>query len=260
MATTPTPIFVATIPFHTKLRPPLSHSFILKCSSHPLNNNNNGGLNNGLLNREQNRAVVNELDNKAAQTVELVNKDNIMQETEAMKMMETINQLESKVSEFAEVQKQQSEAKNINKNKEKLESVKAAIVSAIVGTLASLPVSLTHFTDSYGLTVSTAITVISCVLYGAIYRYIIRRDLDDFHLKTGTAAAFGIVKGMATLDGRSSLGHEDGSFLSHGLSGAVCVSENVIVFLLAAAGLDICYKMGILSPFPLESSVSTTKL
>lgn len=88
--------------------------------------------------------------------------------------------------------------KTVNKNKEKLESVKATFISAIVGTLASLPISLTHFTNSHELTVSTAITVITCALYGATYRYTIRRDFDDFHLKTGTSAAFGIVKGTST--------------------------------------------------------------
>lgn len=88
--------------------------------------------------------------------------------------------------------------KTIYKNKEKMESVKAAFISAIVGTMASLPINFTHVTNTYGLTVSTAITVITCALYGATYRYIIRRDLDDYHLKTGTAAAFGIVKGIST--------------------------------------------------------------
>lgn len=89
-----------------------------------------------------------------------------------------------------------SETKEMKKKKEKLESIKAASISAIVGTLVSLPISLTHVTNTYQLIVSTAITIITCALYGATYRYTIRRDLDDFHLKNGTSAAFGIVKGI----------------------------------------------------------------
>lgn len=96
MATTPTPISAATIPFHSTLKPPLSHSFVVKCSSNPLNIN--GGLKNELLNKGQNRVVVDGLD-KVAQRVEIINEDNQMQETEAMKMMEYINQLETRVSE-----------------------------------------------------------------------------------------------------------------------------------------------------------------
>lgn len=50
--------------------------------------------------------------------------------------------------------------------------------------------------------------------------------------------------GLATLDGQLSLDV---------FSGAVCVSENILIFLFAAAGLDISYKMGIISPFPLTT-------
>nr|XP_043607510.1 uncharacterized protein LOC122579403 [Erigeron canadensis] len=254
MATTPTPISAANTPFHPRLRPPSSPSLVAKFSN-PLYINgiitknskvskSNGVLRNGLLNRYV-------LD-KATQRVESANKELTEIEKQENKTV-YINQLETRVSKIAELEKQQqmTESKTVNINEEKLESIKAASISAVVGTLASLPISLTHFTNSHQLTVSTSIAIITCALYGATYRYTIRKDLNDFHLKNGTSAAFGIVKGVATLEGRPSL---------DAFSGVVCVSENVLIFLLAAAGLDFCYKMGILSPFPLERSVSRTKM
>ncbi|KAD5316840.1 hypothetical protein E3N88_16786 [Mikania micrantha] len=248
MATTHTPISAANIPIHTRLNPlspPSSSSSVVKCS------NRNGDTKTLKTNNNGVGSVVLDGFGKPAQRNESTGIKK--QETEAAKMTESnYHQLQA---EIAQLQKQLSEARAmidedeternpLKKKKEKLESVKAASISAIVGTLASLPFSLTHVTSTYDLTVSTTITIITCALYGATYRYTVRRDLDDFHLKTGTCAAFGIVKGVATLDGQSSL---------DALSGAICVSENVIVFLLAAAGLDICYKMGILSPFPVET-------
>ncbi|KAJ0736682.1 hypothetical protein HanOQP8_Chr06g0207701 [Helianthus annuus] len=240
MATTPTPISSANISFHSgfnPLSPPSSSSFALKC------NKINGitATNTKSLKTSKNGV-------SRVLLLDRFDKPDIKKQ----ESMKNINQLES---EIAGLQKQLLEAKTMmdeaqigeterNPMEEKLESVKAASISAIVGTLASLPFALSHVTNMYDLTVSSAIFIITCALYGATYRYIIRRDLDDAHLKNGTSAAFGIVKGVATLDGQSSL---------DAFSGAICVSENVIIFFIAAAGLDICYKMGILNPFPLET-------
>ncbi|KAJ0565208.1 hypothetical protein HanIR_Chr06g0260061 [Helianthus annuus] len=229
MATTPTPISAANISFHSR--------FTIKC-----NNSLNG------ITDTNTKSLKTSKNGVSSVLLDRFDKPDIKKQ----ESMKNINQLES---EIAGLQKQLLEAKTMmdeaqigeterNPMEEKLESVKAASISAIVGTLASLPFALSHVTNMYDLTVSSAIFIITCALYGATYRYIIRRDLDDVHLKNGTSAAFGIVKGVATLDGQSSL---------DAFSGAICVSENVIIFFIAAAGLDICYKMGILSPFPLET-------
>ena len=90
----------------------------------------------------------------------------------------------------------ETEREAMYKNKERFESVKAASISAIVGTLAALPISLAQVTDTSQLILPSAITFISCALFGVTFRYAVRRDLDNFQLKTGTSAAFGFVKGM----------------------------------------------------------------
>lgn len=90
----------------------------------------------------------------------------------------------------------EKESEEIDKNEERLESIKAALISAIVGTLAGLPISITQVTSSSQLIVPLAINFVSCALFGVTFRYTIRRDLDNVQLKTGTSAAFGLVKGM----------------------------------------------------------------
>lgn len=82
-----------------------------------------------------------------------------------------------------------------SKDEERLQSVKAASVSAVIGTLVELPISLTRVSSNSELILPLAITFISCALFGVTFRYAIRRDLDNFQLKSGTAAAFGFVKG-----------------------------------------------------------------
>lgn len=47
-----------------------------------------------------------------------------------------------------------------------------------------------------------------------------------------------------------------GSFLSHAFDGAVYVSENLLLFAFAAAGLDYCFKTRLLSPFPIKRPTS----
>jgi len=88
------------------------------------------------------------------------------------------------------------ESKEISRDQERLESIKAGFVSALVGTLAGFPISLTQVTSNAQLILPSTITFISCALFGLTFRYAVRRDLDNFQLKTGTAAAFGIVKGI----------------------------------------------------------------
>ncbi|RVW91618.1 hypothetical protein CK203_024215 [Vitis vinifera] len=137
----------------------------------------------------------------------------------------------------------ETESKEIKKEEERLESVKAALVSAIVGTFAGLPIFLTQVTSSSQLLLPLAINFVSCALFGITFRYTIRRDLDNIQLKTGTSAAFGFVKGLATLGGGSPLELDAGSFLSHAFDGVLYVSENLFIFVFAAVGLDFCFKM-----------------
>lgn len=72
----------------------------------------------------------------------------------------------------------------------------AAAVSAIAGTFASLPFTLAVDGGlSLGALLSQAGILVSCALFGVTYRYAVRRDLGNLQLKSGVAAAFGLVRG-----------------------------------------------------------------
>ena len=45
-------------------------------------------------------------------------------------------------------------------------------------------------------------------------------------------------------------------FLSHAFDGAVYVSENLFLFVFAFVGLDYCFKMKLLSHFPIKKPIS----
>nr|GMD10409.1 RNA uridylyltransferase [Ipomoea batatas] len=214
-----------------------------------------------LLTREENRVLFDGLE-QATRRVELAKKELAeieRQEVEAKAMRDYINQLETRASE-AEQALGSGEAlggsgnEAMSINADKLESVKAALISAVVGTIAGLPISLTRVATTSELILPLAITFVSCALFGVTFRYAVRRDLDNFHLKSGTSAAFGFVKGLATLSNGPPLELNSASFISHALDGATSVSENLLIFLFAAVGLDLCIKLRILSPFPIDRS------
>ncbi|XP_050226359.1 uncharacterized protein LOC126676241 [Mercurialis annua] len=230
-----------------------------------------------ILSRKENRMLLDGLD-KASQRVERAKKELAeiqRQELEAQQMAVYINQLESRASEIAECQREILEARakveeaerslllstdtedssggeTINKDEERLESIKAAAISAVVGTLTELPISLTQVDSIPQLILSSAVTFASCALFGVTFRYAVRRDLDDFHLKSGTVAAFGFVKGLAMVAGGPPLDMNAESLVSRALDGALYVSENFLIFAFAAVSLDFCFKMRFLSPFPVK--------
>ncbi|PIN01905.1 RNA uridylyltransferase [Handroanthus impetiginosus] len=226
-----------------------------------------------LLNKEENRGLLDGLE-KASRRVELAKRELAeieKQEIEARIMRDYINQLESRASEIAECQKEILEARAlveeaersltgtemdvIRKDEERLESVKAASISAVIGTLAQLPISLSRVSSNVDLILPLAITFVSCALFGVTFRYALRRDLDNFQLKSGTSAAFAFVKGLGTLGAGPPLELDGGSILSHAFDGSIYVSESLLIFLFAGVALDFCIKLRILSPFPIDRSV-----
>ncbi|KAJ1693158.1 hypothetical protein LUZ63_009856 [Rhynchospora breviuscula] len=227
-----------------------------------------------LLKREENRALIEGLDEasrrveKAREELESVRK----QRDEALKTREYMLQLESQQAEIEESQKELLEAKimmeeaqkslsstfnaktirETSNNLERVESIKAAVISSTVGTLASLPISLSQATDFSELILRSSVVLISCALFGVTFRYAVRRDIDNIQLKTGTAGAFGFVKGLAGFEVANSLELSTDGLISSSVAGAISVAQNVFIFLFAAIALDFCFKMRFLSPFPMR--------
>ncbi|KAJ0105232.1 hypothetical protein Patl1_17425 [Pistacia atlantica] len=221
---------------------------------------------------------------KASQRVELAKRELAeieKQELEAKQLRDYVNQLESRAFELAETQREivearaiieeaerslllnadgnalvEKESEGVDSGVERLESITAASVSALVGSLAGLPISFTQVTNSSELILPLLVNFVSCALFGVTYRYTIRRDLDNIQLKTGTSAAFGFVKGLGAISVGPPLELNIESFLSHASNAALYVSENLLIFLFAAVSLDFCFKMGLISPFPMKRSDS----
>ncbi|KAI4365284.1 hypothetical protein MLD38_021281 [Melastoma candidum] len=234
-----------------------------------------------LLTREDNRGLLDGLE-KASQRVDKARLELAeieRQQLEAQRAKDYVRQLEARASEIAESQQAISEARamvdeaerslstsvsesgdryimrsdsGINQDAERLESVKAALISALIGTATALPISFTQASTTSELLAPLSITFISCALFGVTFRYAVRRDLDNIQLKTGTAAAFGIVRGLGYFDRGPPPVLNLESLQSYLLDGAVYISESLIIFTFAAVALDFLFKMGILSPFPIS--------
>ncbi|CAN0908916.1 hypothetical protein LINGRAHAP2_LOCUS25541 [Linum grandiflorum] len=234
-----------------------------------------------LLAKEENKALLDELD-KASQRVEIARKELAeieRQEAEAKQLQAYVNQLETRASEVsiptlrlsfsaeslpipAEIAKvigilDSMANPDLSKLFWRFELGQAAGVSAIIGSLAVIPVSLNGITSYDQLLLPITATFISCALFGVTFRYAVRRDLDNFQLKTGTYAAFGFVKGLGMLAGGAPLQLNSESILSHAVDAALCVSQSLLVFAFSAVSLDYCFKVGLISPFPLKESDSS---
>ncbi|KAJ3692736.1 hypothetical protein LUZ60_011831 [Juncus effusus] len=230
-----------------------------------------------LLKKEENRGLVEKLD-EASRRVDKARAelaDIKRQREEVRRANENVRQLERQQAEIEESinelevaramvdQAEESLSSNlnseyfseegeINRDRERLESVKAGAISSFVGTVASLPIILSQATDLTQVFVHSLVFLISCGLFGVTFRYAVRRDLDDVQLKTGTAAAFGFVKGLATLEAGRTLELSTDGLISFSIEGGIFVAQNCFIFLFAAVALDYCIKTRFLSPFPMK--------
>ncbi|XP_051188973.1 uncharacterized protein [Lolium perenne] len=231
-----------------------------------------------LLRREENRALLDGVE-AAERRVELARAalaDIERQEAEARLASDELRILQKRRDEIAESQRELQQARemineaqlsltssledrgfwdtssgeDIDKDSERLESVKAAAISSIIGVLASLPISSYEVQSLPQLFIRSSVVLISCALFGVTFRYAVRRDLDNIQLKTGAAAAFAVVRGLALLESGRPFELSTDALLSLALDGAVSVVGSIFIFLPSAIALDYCFKMRFLSPFP----------
>lgn len=134
---------------------------------------------------------------------------------------------------------------------ERIESVKAGILSAIIFSLVdSLVIAVNHFlslsfttswqlgqvTSMVDLLVRFAIAMISGFLFGVTYRYLIRGE-NNFHLNDGAVLAFALVRGMALIEGTS-----------FSLFWLVAIIESILSFAVARVCLDYALKFKLINP------------
>ncbi|BAY25795.1 hypothetical protein NIES2100_56030 [Calothrix sp. NIES-2100] len=141
---------------------------------------------------------------------------------------------------------------------ERLESLKAGIfgsfslfLALIITSLVNTIVLAKYFPTLISLEIeplnldfvlSGAIACFSGLLFGATYRYIIRKDKNP-HLKSGGVLAFGLVRGLAQIE----VGWNSMATL---LPYLVLTGESVFSFAIAAKAIDTAMQFGWIKPFP----------
>jgi hypothetical protein len=135
---------------------------------------------------------------------------------------------------------------------DRLESLKSGIVAGsmaagaegaiqLVQVFSSLESSVSYGLDM-GFGVDVAIAALSGFLFGVTCRYAIRKD-ENPHLSSGVVLAFGLVRGLAQVNGQD---------LSLSILPLVmfAVLESILLFAVAYAGLSIAMSRGWVKPCP----------
>jgi hypothetical protein len=131
---------------------------------------------------------------------------------------------------------------------ERIESVKAGILSsAVFGTVNTMFILINNslainapiwqIVSVADFLTKLAIAFISGFLFGVTYRYIIRSDRNT-HLQDGSVLAFGLVRGLALIEGTA--------FTALYL---LLILESIISFAAARFSLDLALKFKIIKPF-----------
>ncbi|MBD2355552.1 hypothetical protein H6G41_13160 [Tolypothrix sp. FACHB-123] len=141
---------------------------------------------------------------------------------------------------------------------ERIESLKVGIIGAfslfiafIITSLVNTLVLVRYFPTLVNLAIqplnldfalSGAIASFSGFLFGATYRYIIRKD-NNPHLKSGGVLAFGLVRGLSQIEA-------GWNSLATVLPYLILAGESVLWFAIAAKAIDTAMQLGWLKPFP----------
>lgn len=83
---------------------------------------------------------------------------------------------------------------------DRAESGKAAALAAAGGLAGALPLLLSSSSVGVQGLLSLAASLAACLLFGVTYRYAVRQDATNMHLRGGVVAAFGLVKALGAAD------------------------------------------------------------
>ncbi|MFP4122005.1 hypothetical protein [Coleofasciculus sp.] len=139
---------------------------------------------------------------------------------------------------------------------ERIESLKAAILGGLSLALTYCAIALLHslllstpspalslleFQVNITLLIKVAIAFLSGFLFGVTYRYAIRDDQNP-QLKAGVVFAFGLVRGLAVIEGQPDI-------TDTVLVWGILVSESLIEFAIARFLLDWAIQRRWVKPF-----------
>lgn len=135
---------------------------------------------------------------------------------------------------------------------DRVASVQAAGLTGLIAGLAGSGLLLIHRAAALGwggaaastidslagLTfwISVAIAALSGALFGITYRYAVRQDTSSY-LRSGVIFAFSLVRGLALVNVGAAVAMMGWPFL-------VAITESLLLFALAAAGLEVALRQG----------------
>lgn len=122
----------------------------------------------------------------------------------------------------------------------KIESVKAGLISAVGGVLSSLPwLFATSQSSVLNLAADLAVAGATAFLFGVVYRYAVRGDATNSQLKGGVVGAFGLTRGLSLAEGllRGGWGGEQVG------TAAVGLGQSMLLFGFCAAALELGVRM-----------------
>ena len=140
---------------------------------------------------------------------------------------------------------------DVDEDAERLQSAKAALVSAVAGTLLTAPLLLSQSGASSLVALESVGGVfVSCLVFGVTYRYALRDDLGNRQLKGGVVGAFGLARGLGAAD--VYLHGSDAGAVASWAEAALLAGEAVLTFALAGAALEVAFEKDVLKPFPMK--------
>lgn len=142
-------------------------------------------------------------------------------------------------------------------NAERIESGKAAAIAAAGGFLGILPSALTTNAAPIEQLLSIGTTLVTCVLFGVVYRYIAAANPENVQLRGGAVAAFGLTRGLALA--QSALMNSGKLDIETVASAALLAGQSMLVLGFAAAALELGFQQGVVVMFGSIDAGSETK-
>eukprot|EP00882_Tetradesmus_deserticola_P014164 GHRQ01015055.1.p1 GENE.GHRQ01015055.1~~GHRQ01015055.1.p1 ORF type:complete len:204 (+),score=102.90 GHRQ01015055.1:632-1243(+) len=144
------------------------------------------------------------------------------------------------------VQEQSRLSRAVGQDGDRIESGKAAALAAAGGLAGSLPFLLSASTPGLQSILSLGASLAACLLFGVTYRYAVREDASNMHLRGGAVAAFGIVKALGAADVLQATADASDVFSAAVIgNSALYALQCMLLFGFAAAAVEAGFSNGL---------------
>ena len=161
-----------------------------------------------------------------------------IQEDRVVRAEETMRRVEEETKRMKEDIESSSTAE---KEEDRIESVKASAIAATGGVFVSTPLAMSQFEATFNQFADVGAVALSCFLFGIVYRYAVRENVDDLQLKGGVVASFALTRGVveAEMFIFSATSAASGvNYFEIFTQALAIVGESVVVFLFAGLCIE----------------------